>query len=227
MAKRASQPDIIQSIQGGVQSVATGVATGIATAVPGAISQVQSAANALSTLPESIEALIPRNLSLGTKQFCIGLTKNVSCSQLPLNLSNLVPGEVEKYLQPDFSDIGSLNKAVMKITPIDIYYSLMLGLIIMVVMVIVSICSMAFPLACLSSILGLKMLKFGLLLLLGVICCILFVIPVVILLVLESKAKQLPSWIQVEHGDVGKLTLWSLVYVTIAAVTSILSPFIS
>jgi hypothetical protein len=204
MDKRAAQPDIIQSIQGGVQSVATGVAT----AVPSVVSQVQSAANALSTaLPESIKALIPRNLSLGTKQFCIGLAHNISYSQLPLNLSNLIPGEVEKYLQPDFGDIGSLNKAVIKITLIDIYYSLMLGLIIMVVIAIVSICSIVFPLACLSSILGLKMLKVGLLLLLGVIYCILFVAPVVILLVLESKAKQLPSWIQVEHGEAGKLTL--------------------
>jgi hypothetical protein len=224
MAKRVSQPNIIHSIQGGVQSVANGVAT----AIPGAISQVQSAANTLSTeIPNSVEALIPHNLSLGTKEFCIGLAQNVSCGQLPLNLSNIVSGEVKKYLQPYLSDIGSLNSAVMKITPVDIYYSPMLGLILMFIMVIMSICSMSFPLLCLSSILGSKILKVGVLLLLGTICCILFVIPVVILLVLESKTKQLPSWIWVEHGEVGKLTLWNLIFVTIAAITSTLSPFIS
>jgi hypothetical protein len=207
MAKRVLEPNIIQSLQSGVQSA-------------GVISHIQSAAITRSTaIPDSVEALIPQNLSLGTKEFCVGLMHNVSCSTLPFNLSSLVPTNVEKYLQPHVSDIESLSGSLMKITPLYIYDSLILGLILMLIMIIVSICSISF-------ILGLKALKVGLLLLLGTICCVLFVIPVIILSVLDSKAKQLPSWIQVEHGEVGKFTMWSLILVTIATITSTFMPIV-
>lgn len=67
-AKRVSEADIAQSFQSGAQS-----------AVTGAVSQVQNAVSALGTaIPNSIEALIPQNLSLDTKEFCVRLTHNVN-----------------------------------------------------------------------------------------------------------------------------------------------------
>jgi hypothetical protein len=221
--KRVSEPDIIQSLQGGIQSAAAGAATEI----PAAISQVQSAASTLSTaIPSSIEELIPQNLSLGTKEFCIGLPHNVSCHSLPLNISSLIPTNVQKYFQPEWNDVEALNSALKQITPMAIYGALLLGLALMLVMAAMTVCSMFLPLICLSRILGSKIVKFGVLLLLGTICCVLFIAPVVILSILNSKAKQLPSWIQAEHGEVGKLTVWSLGLAGVAVIASILSPIV-
>ncbi|KAE9969425.1 hypothetical protein EG328_006873 [Venturia inaequalis] len=130
--KRVSEPDIIQSLQGGIQSASASAATEI----PAAISQVQSAASTLSTaIPSSIEELIPQNLSLGTKEFCIGLPHNVSCHSLPLNISSLIPTDVQKYFQPEWNDIEALSSALKQITPMAIYGALLLGLALMLVMV--------------------------------------------------------------------------------------------
>ncbi|KAH8726712.1 hypothetical protein GQ44DRAFT_725897 [Phaeosphaeriaceae sp. PMI808] len=218
--KRASEPNIIHSLQGGIQSAAAGIAS----EVPVAITQIQSAASTLTTtIPDSIEALIPQNLSLGTKQFCVGLPHNVSCHGLPLSISSLIPTDIQKYLQTEWNDIESLSSALKEITPTAIYRSLLLGLALMLVMAATTICLVFLPTIYLPSILGLKIVKFGVLLLLGTICCGLFIAPVIILGILNSKAKQLPSWIQVEHGEVGKFTVWSLVLVGVAAITSVLS----
>jgi hypothetical protein len=221
-AKRVSEPDIIQSLQGGIQSAASGIAT----KVPAGISQIQSAASTLATaIPDSIEAKIPRNLSLGTKEFCIGLPHNISCHDLPFNISSLISTDVQNYFQTEWNDIGTLSSALTKITPTYIYGSLLLGLVIMLVMTVVTVCSMFVPMICLPGMLGSKIVKFVVLLLLGTISCVLFIMPVVILSLLNSKAKQLPSWIQTEHGEMGKLTVWGLCLVVVAAVTSVLSPF--
>jgi hypothetical protein len=146
---------------------------------------------------------------------------------LPLNISSLIPTDVQKYFQPQWNDVESLSSALKKITPTAVYGSLLLGLALILVMAAVTICSMFLPLICLSSILGSKIVKFGVLLLLGTICCALFIAPVVILSILNSKAKQLPSWIQAEHGEVGKLTVCSLCFVGVAVITSLLSPIVS
>lgn len=221
--KRLSKPGIIQSLGGGVQSAANSIATKI----PGVISQIQSAASSLSTsIPDLIEARIPRNVSIGTNKFCIGLVHDVSCNDLPLNVSSLILIDVRKYLPPDLTDVESLNSALMKITPKDIYGSLIPRLVLMLIMIFVIIGLMFLPLGCLPRMIGLKVVKFGVLLVLGMICCVLFVIPVVFLSILDSKAKQVPSWIQVEHEEVGRLILWSLCFVVIAAVTSALSPIV-
>lgn len=145
---------------------------------------------------------------------------------MPLNVSSLIPPDVQKYFQLEWNDVESLSSALKKITPTAIYGSLLLGLALLLVMAAMTICSMFLSLICLSSILGSKVVKFGVLLLLGTICCVLFIAPVVVLSIVNSKAKQLPSWIQVEHGEVGKLTVWSLALAGVAVIVSILSPIV-
>jgi hypothetical protein len=56
---------------------------------------------------------LPRNCSLGTKYFCIGSVDHIDCRELPLNISNIVPGLVIEQL----GDIGKLNQALTYITP--------------------------------------------------------------------------------------------------------------
>lgn len=205
----SQERNIVQSLQG-IESAAAAAAT---TIIHGAISQVQSAAS--TAIPSSVEALIPRNCSLGIKEFCVGSAYN--CSKLPLNLPSIIPTEVANFFQLDFNDIEPLNTALAKITTPYIYDCLLLGLLLTIGMTALS----AYSIFCLSS----KLLKAGIHLTTGLICFILFIIPVAILSILDAKAEQLPSWIQVEHGKINTPILVSLVFVgfvaTLGTITSI------
>lgn len=217
-------PNIIQPLQSDVQSAATVVAT----AIPSVVSQVHSGAIALSTaIPDSIEALIPQYLSLGTKKFCMGFAQNAtpSCSELPLNFSTHIPTKVEEFFRIDSNDIGYVTSALLKITTV-VYDCLLCGLVLVLAIIVIS-GSLSFPTVCLSNIPGLKILRAGVPLLLGIISCTFLTINLVILRFLDTKTKQFPSWIQVENGEVNtKLSLWSLICAIIAMVVSTLSPFV-
>ena len=105
--------DIIESVHNGVESAANGITT----AIPGAISQVQSAASTAATgALDAIKAAIPRNCSIGTTQFCVGLVHNISCNNLPLNLSNIIPTDVEKVFQVKLNNIRVMNGALAKVS---------------------------------------------------------------------------------------------------------------
>ncbi|OCL00334.1 uncharacterized protein K441DRAFT_533298, partial [Cenococcum geophilum 1.58] len=60
----------------------------------------QSAVNATATvIPKAIKELIPKNCSLGTKQFCVRFTYNITYNNLLLTLSNIVLEEVKSFLR--------------------------------------------------------------------------------------------------------------------------------
>ena len=76
------------------------IANSVITAIPSAISQVQSASNVAATaIPKAIKELIPKNCSLGIKQFCVGFTYNITYNNLLLALSNIVLEEVKSFLR--------------------------------------------------------------------------------------------------------------------------------
>jgi len=82
------------------------IANSVATAIPSAISQVQSALNAAATaISKAIKELIPKNCLLGTKQFCVGFTYNITCNNLPLTLSNIVLEEVKSFLRDQLNNL--------------------------------------------------------------------------------------------------------------------------
>src|SRR4051812_12684587 len=89
--------DILQPLQTKAQSAANVAAT----AVPGAISKVESAAKAAATaIPDAdaIKRSIPRNFSLGTKQFCVGFSDRTEYKNLPLKISSVIPEAVTKII---------------------------------------------------------------------------------------------------------------------------------
>jgi hypothetical protein len=200
--------DIIESAQNGIESAANGIAT----AVPAAISKVQSAASTTVTEAlNAVKAAIPRNCSIGTTQFCIGLAHNISCHDLPVNLSNIIPADVEGLFQVKPNDIKAVNGALAKVTVINIRDCFIAGLILILAMAAISVCLALGPSFSLAAVLPrFKTLRIWIHLLLGLLCCIPFTLAAIILHVLNMKAQQLPSWIQVEQGEVGKLCLGSL-----------------
>ncbi|KAH7119560.1 hypothetical protein B0J11DRAFT_508372 [Dendryphion nanum] len=132
--------DFIQSLR----TEAKSVANGIVTAVPSVISQVQSAADTLATaLPGEVEALIPRNCSIGTKKFCLGLAHNVTRHSLPLNMSKFVPAGVEKVFQINLNDIQPLNDALAKVTMANIQDALIIGVVLAFIVTTISMCSIS------------------------------------------------------------------------------------
>src|SRR5205823_2936427 len=73
LTKATSAVDAAKSLAGGVPDV------------------IESAANAAATgVQVAIESHLPKNISLGTQDLCIGFTKNLTCKPLPLNLTELL-----------------------------------------------------------------------------------------------------------------------------------------
>jgi hypothetical protein len=198
--------DIIESAHNGVESAANGIAT----VIPGAASQVQSAVNAAATGALDAAA-IPRNCSIGTTQFCVGFVHNIWCKNLPLNLSSIIPADVDKFFQAKLDDIQPLNRALAKVTIANIQVCLIAGLILILILTAMSAASMFGWFYCLTAVLlPFKALRIGIHLLFGLLCCIPFFVPAIVLYILKSKTQQLPPWIQVEQGEVDKLCLGGL-----------------
>jgi hypothetical protein len=131
--------DILQPLQSEAQSAANIVST----AISPAISKVQSAASAATALPDfnTVKEMIPRNCSLGTKQFCFGFDNRTECNNLPLNLSNIVPESVASFIGGQFQALQPLQGILAKVTMANIQVCLILGLVLMLVMATIFISS--------------------------------------------------------------------------------------
>jgi hypothetical protein len=68
----------------------------VATAAAG--SNIQSAIGAIET---AVEAKIPRNCSLSIRQFCVGFSDYTNCTDLSLDISDIIlEAVIAQYLQP-------------------------------------------------------------------------------------------------------------------------------
>ena len=131
MARSTPERDFLQSFQSEAQSAA-GVA---ATAISPAISKVQSAAGAATAIPDQVKDMIPRNCSLGTKQFCFGFDNSLPrCKNLPLNLSSTVPEAVKTVLADQIMALQTLPGILTNVTVSNVQDCLILGLALMTVM---------------------------------------------------------------------------------------------
>jgi hypothetical protein len=105
------------------------------TAISAASSKVQGATGAVVTAISditnitAINAMIPRNCLLGTKQFCIGFDTNTTCYDLPLNISNIVPEAVVKFVSDEVKSLQPLEGILAKVTLASIQGWVILGLI--------------------------------------------------------------------------------------------------
>lgn len=197
-------PDIAgPGVVTGIQSAANSAAT----VVPGAVSKVQSAAGAAATsISGAIGSIIPRNCSIGTGKFCIGIAEGLTCDNLPLNLSQILPSDIVESLG-NVDGTQALDEALQKVTTPYIRDCLIVGLLLMFVLTCLFIMSMY---GWFSPLAGKTTLGIALSILVGLVFCVPFIIPVVILHVLQSVLGHLPSWIEVRMGDVNTLCLGAL-----------------
>ena len=78
--------DFLPSIPSGAGSIVSGIPSAVsaaATAVPSAIA---------SAIPNAVEAILPRNGSVGIRQVCVDHADHVSCASLPLGIASLLVG---------------------------------------------------------------------------------------------------------------------------------------
>jgi ABC-type iron transport system FetAB permease component len=73
-----------------VPPLASSVAGEAQAAASSAVTQAQGAMDAAASK-------IPRNLTLGTKYYCVGFVNHTDCHLLPLNLSEILPAAVAQY----------------------------------------------------------------------------------------------------------------------------------
>lgn len=195
--------NILQSVQSEAQSVA----------IPSAISKISSAANTAATaIPDisAIEALLPKNCSLGTKQFCVGYDDHTDCNNLPLNVSSIIPEAVASFVSGQVQALQPLEGILTKITAANIQDSLILGLVLVVIMAAAFVSSIAGQLFCIASCLLPLGNKTRVIICLasGVVCCLFFLIPVVTLrYVVQPEIQKLQAIIDVEKGDVSRYYL--------------------
>lgn len=115
----------------------------LATATAAAGSRIQSVAGAAKTAVskiDAIEALIPRNCSLRTKQFCVGFSNNTKCNDLPLNISDIIPETITSFISDDVQSLQPLEAIMAKVTPTFFQDTLFFGLGFLVVMAAIFVC---------------------------------------------------------------------------------------
>lgn len=208
--------DFLHSLQSEAQSPTNVVAT----AIPSATSKVHSAASAATAIPDIVKEMIPRNCSLGTKQFCVGFDNRTECNNLPLNLSNIVPEAVVTFVGDQVQALQLLPEILAKVTMANIQDCLILGLVLMLVMS--TILCFAHYLLRLSIRIGMVIIFVA-----GLTCCVPFFIPTVVLFAVQSKIENLPSSIEVQKGDVSNHCLGVLCCGVLMTLLATLSPILA
>jgi hypothetical protein len=135
------------------QSEAQSAANLLNTAISAASSKVQGAAGAVITAISditnitAINTMIPRNCLLGTKQFCIGFNTNTICYNLPLNISNIVPEAVVKFVSDEVKSLQPLKGILAKVIFASIQGWVILGLIFILFIILILACLYFFSFA--------------------------------------------------------------------------------
>ncbi|KAI3573906.1 hypothetical protein IWW34DRAFT_634406 [Fusarium oxysporum f. sp. albedinis] len=214
LSKRDPQsPDFIDTIHTAIDKLPGAVsrvqsAAGItATSIPDIIKDIPNQVNKTQDLakdiPELIEELFPKNFSLGTGRFCVGLSTNTSCSDLPLNITHIIPPDIVGYLSENFDSIRALDTALSKITAPYLRYTLIIGIVSTFVSVLAFNASLyGWPSCFRVRTLRPGLLHVGARLIVGLALSVPFFVPTIILHILRLKLGQLPSWIQVQPGNV-------------------------
>ena len=233
--------NIFQDIQSKVNSVTDAVATSLPDAITGL-------PGAIADPIQDMEEYIPKNCSLGTAEFCVGYKHKITCKKLPLSLSDLVP-DIAQHLPdgvqvlPDILEkplqdlvqefqkklqekLQPLERTLKKVTTPFVQKCLVAGLVLFVIIAILFACAIISGLFNISSVLLRLTIGLRVVVVLGLVCCILLFIPTIVLGLFQAKAKALPSWVEVEKGQVGGLCVGALCCAVVMTFLATITPII-
>ncbi|KFY02837.1 hypothetical protein V490_00385 [Pseudogymnoascus sp. VKM F-3557] len=212
----------------GASLVATATAQGaslIETATAVGASLIADAASAAISAEAAIEDSLPRNLSLGISQFCVGYTNHKpDCSNLPLNISQILPEaikhfseDVQNFVNSQFQPLKYLEGITAKVTSANFMGPFVIGIVFLVVLA----GTLFFILFIRRSVTN-NLTKVGICLL-AVLCCIPFAIPMAILSYVGSNIEESGRIVSIEKGDAANLSIGAFVCaIIILALTSVL-----
>jgi hypothetical protein len=183
----------VQSLQSEVPSVTT--------AAFSVISDAQTVvSSAITAIETDLESVIPKNCTLGTRYFCLGYVNNVTCSGLPLNVSDLLSRALPASISYQPNSLESLDQKLKNVSFEAIEGPFILGIISAAILVVALHYAFwkedpisAHPPRGLypETVLG----GVG-----SLVCMISFICPAAILWVLYSKTEHLPFNITSEKG---------------------------
>lgn len=208
--------DLLQDLQDGAKSALNAAATRVAdaagqagSAISSAVNQAESAISSAAATVQSIEDMVPQNCSLGTRRFCIGYKQDVTCSDLPLNFSSLLPegvqdlpGPLQSAINDRAESLSQLMESSTRFPAFSVPNTLISGLVLMSIVAILSLSlALGKPQIVTRAFGRFKPVSRTLVLLaLGLLCCSPFVLLGVILNTILRAADKLPSWVGVEIG---------------------------
>jgi hypothetical protein len=186
-------PSIVQSLQSEIPSVTT--------AAFSVISQAQTVvSSAITAIQTDLDSVIPKNCTLGTRYFCLGYVNHVTCSGLPLNVSDLLSRALPASISYQPDSLESLDQKLKNVSFGAIGGPFILGIISTAILVV----ALHYPFWKEDPVsahppqgLHLETVLGGV----GSLVCILsFIYPAAILWVLYSKTEHLPFNITPEKG---------------------------
>jgi hypothetical protein len=184
-------------------------------------SQVNSATSAIETGIPNADSIIPKNCSLGMKQFCVGFENHVDCQDLPLDISKVLPKALTSFGGDQVKDFQSLEGILARVTPGYIRNPIIWGLVVTIATAVAYIC---FSCAQRIGLIVQRLEPTATLVMtsvIGLVCCILFAVPTIICFHLLSKAQTLTSGIRVNKGEVGRYSLGSLICVLVTTALAV------
>jgi hypothetical protein len=113
----ADRVEVERGITPPVPTQVLSVTSDAATAVSSVASQLQSVASVVATAVPGADAIVPRNISLGTKQFCVGFSNRLECNNLPVNTSEILPQALTGPVAELVGDFHRLDGILSKLSP--------------------------------------------------------------------------------------------------------------
>src|SRR5688572_1414632 len=102
---------------------------------------VEDLGDFLKDIPDLLEKMLPKNSSVGTSKFCVGFADNLTCHDLPLSLSDLLPSDLVPRLGRTLADVTGLDAGFAKITGPHIRHSLIAGIMTTLLGALISVAS--------------------------------------------------------------------------------------
>lgn len=179
------------------------MASSLTTAFPALASKAESDAESIAD--DVIEAILPKNFSIGTKQFCVGFSNRSECHNWPLNISDIIPQNIANFSH-EVQALQPLEGILAKMTSTNIQDVLISSLAFIVVAVLVCAILIELEKSFFKLVVGLGA---------GLLCLafVLGLVPTIILHDMQSKIRDLGPIIGIVMGDV-----WETVVVVLVCV---------
>ena len=171
----------------------------------------------------AIEALLPKNISLGINQFCAGFTNHTNCTNMPFNISDILPeannisDDIQKFVINKLKTLQYLEGITAKITSATFIGAFVSGMVFLTVLAATLIFCLFIKRSVANNLTKIAICFLALL------CCVPFAIPMAILSYVGSKIQESGPIVTIEKGNAASLSIGAFVCtIVILVLTSVI-----